>query len=259
MKFTAANKKQLYSYLKFLFIVFIVLIILVVLYGYNSGSCEVTKSYECSKDFCLYKEFVPELNFALRRDIDTLLQDLSLYKRVTITMYPENILNCAIPNKSGATLSTASVVKGSPMLINYYQNELRSVISRLTNLTLYPTSLDLPTSCCILVYEKENDWINWHYDYNYYNGRFFTVLIPITSELTCTKFQFKKDNEVISLDLTKKGICFEGNYLYHRASKLCDGQKRIILSCQYVTDNSMSYVNQLRIKIKDYAYIGKLF
>ena len=118
----------------------------------------------------------------------------------------------------------------------------------------------MPTSCAILIYEKENDWINWHYDHNYYNGRFFTVLIPITNELTCTKFQFKnKDNEIISMDLTNNAICFEGNYLYHRASKLCKNQKRVILSCQYVTDNSMSFINKMRIKIKDFAYTGNLF
>jgi hypothetical protein len=86
------------------------------------------------------------------------------------------------------------------------------------------------------------------------------VLIPITNELTCTKFQFKnKDNEIISMDLTNNAICFEGNYLYHRASKLCKNQKRVILSCQYVTDNSMSFINKMRIKIKDFAYTGNLF
>ena len=64
--------------------------------------------------------------------------------------------------------------------------------------------------------------------------------------------QFKTDNdEVISLDLNNNAICFEGNYLYHRASKWCKNQKRVMLSCQYVTTNSMSFVNQPRIKPQD--------
>ena len=33
----------------------------------------------------------------------------------------------------------------------------------------------MPTSCCILVYDREGDGIDWHYDVNYYFGRFFTV------------------------------------------------------------------------------------
>ena len=111
---------------------------------------------------------------------------------------------------------------------------------------------------CLEQNEKENDWINWHYDYNYYNGRFFTVLIPITNNLTCTEFQFKNDdNEVKSVNLTNNNsICFEGNYLYHRASKLCKNEKRVMLSCQYVTNNEMSFLNKLRLKIKDIAYTG---
>jgi cation diffusion facilitator CzcD-associated flavoprotein CzcO len=73
-----------------------------------------------------------------------------------------------------------------------------------------------------------------------------------------SKFKDKKNN-VVDKDLTNNAICFEGNYVYHRASKLCKNQKRVMLSCQYVTDNSMSFINQARIKLKDYAFIGKLF
>jgi len=60
------------------------------------------------------------------------------------------------------------------------------------------------------------------------------------------------------MDLNNNALCFEGNYLYHRASKLCANQKRVMLSCQFVTDNSMSFINRLRIKLKDFAYIGSL-
>jgi len=90
---------------------------------------------------------------------------------------------------------------------------------------------------------------------------FFTVLIPITNNITCTEFQFKdSNNDVKSINLiNNNSVCFEGNYLYHRASKLCNNQKRVILSCQFVTDNNMSLINKIRIKMKDFAYIGKLF
>ena len=85
-------------------------------------------------------------------------------------------------------------------------------------------------------------------------------MIPITNNLTCTEFQFKNDNnEIKSINLTNNNsICFEGNYLYHRASKLCKNEKRIILSCQYVTNNSMKALNNLRLKLKDFAYVGKI-
>jgi hypothetical protein len=67
-------------------------------------------------------------------------------------------------------------------------------------------------------------------------------------------------NEIKSVELVNgNSICFEGNYLYHRASKLCKNQKRVILSCQYVTTNQMNDINRMRLKLKDSAYTGKIF
>jgi len=239
----------------------ILIILIIAIHGYNSGSCKLEKEYICDKSFCLFKEFKIYLENKIGLEINSLISNKDIQKRVEITTYPETIFNCALPNKKGITISTNNIIKYAPQLINYYQNELCKKVSQEINLKLYPTDLKFPTSCALLIYENEGDWINWHYDYNYYNGRFFTVLIPITNNITCTEFQFKdSNNDVKSINLiNNNSVCFEGNYLYHRASKLCNNQKRVILSCQFVTDNSMSLINKIRIKMKDFAYIGKLF
>jgi len=239
----------------------ILIILIIAIYGYNSGSCKLEKEYICDKSFCLFKEFKIYLENKIGLEINSLISNKDIQKRVEITTYPETIFNCALPNKKGITISTNNIIKYAPQLINYYQNELCKKVSQEINLKLYPTDLKFPTSCALLIYENEGDWINWHYDYNYYNGRFFTVLIPITNNITCTEFQFKdSNNDVKSINLiNNNSVCFEGNYLYHRASKLCNNQKRVILSCQFVTDNNMNLINKIRIKMKDFAYIGKLF
>ena len=246
------------NYYVYIILFFFIIVGIIYAYGYNSGSCKMIKKYDCNDDFCLYKEFNVFLPAPLRNKINTLLDNKDIQKRVNITTFPENIFNCALPNKKGVTIPTSKLVEYAPKLINYYQNDLCKYVSKQINLKLYPTSLSLPTSCVLLIYENEGDWINWHYDYNYYDGRFFTVLIPITNNTTCTEFQYKNDDdEIKSVNLTNNNsICFEGNYLYHRASKLCKNEKRVILSCQFVTDNNMSFLNTLRLKLKDFAYIG---
>ena len=242
------------------FLLFVFFIIGICIYRYNSGSCKINKIYICNNDFCLYKEFNVYLKNEIKNEIKNLTEIKEIKKRVNISTFPETIFNCALPNKKGITISTNNIVKYAPNLIHFYKNDLCKLVSKKLNLNLFPTNLNLPTSCALLIYENDGDWINWHYDYNYYNGRFFTVLVPITQVLTCTKFQFKdKNNNVVDKDLTNNAICFDGNYVYHRASKLCKNQKRVMLSCQYVTDNSISFINQVRIKLKDYAFIGKLF
>lgn len=217
--------------------------------------------YICNKDFCLYKTFEIILNNIIKNELNGLISNNQIHKRVDIQFYPEKILNYAIPNKKGITISTNHIVQYVPKLIDYYQNNLCKLVSDKINLKLFPTDLDLPTTYAILIYENEGDWINWHYDYNYYNGRFFTLLIPITNEPTCTEFQLMDDfGKITSIQLINNNcICFEGNFLYHRASKLCNGQKRILLSCQFVTDNSMNMINKFRLVLKDFAYTGKLF
>jgi len=254
------QKKSGFYYFYWFLLFLLVLIISICIYGYNSGSCKIKKNNICNNDFCLYKEFNVYLKNIVKKEINLLLDNKEIQKRVDIQTFPETIFNCALPNKKGITIATSNLIKYSPNLIHFYKNELCKLVSSQLNLKLYSTDLNLPTSCSILIYENEGDWINWHYDYNYYDGRFFTVLIPVTNNLTCTEFQFKNDNnEIKSVNLTNNNsICFEGNYLYHRASKLCKNQKRVILSCQYVTNNNINFLNKLRLKLKDFAYTGKL-
>jgi hypothetical protein len=228
-------------------------------YAYFSGSCHRNKVFPCDETFCLYKEFPLALPHRVEDDIHGLLLNKDIQKRVSIRMFPETVMRCALPNKDGATISTPDMESHSEHVIPFYRDELRRIVSRLTGLDLQPTDLHLPTSCALLIYERENDWINWHYDHNYYQGRFFTVLIPITRNLTCTRFQFRDTSgQIQSLDLTHNSLLFEGNYLYHRATKLCKDQRRVMLSCQYVTDNSMSALHRARLRIKDFAYTGRL-
>ncbi len=235
-------------------------IIIIFIYGYNSGSCKLEKKYICDNNFCLYKEFKIYLNDTIKNEIKIMLDNKDIQKRVEIETFPETIYNCAMPNRKGVTIATQNLIEFAPNLINYYKNVLCQIVSDEIKLKLFPTNLNLPTTCAIIIYEKEGDWINWHYDYNYYDGRFFTVLIPITNDITCTEFQLiTEKNEIKNIHLTNgNSICFEGNYLYHRASKLCKNEKRIILSCQYVTDNNMSSLNNLRLKLKDFAFTGNI-
>ena len=252
------NSKLYYMSLLLVFV--FVFIICLFIYGYNSGSCQVNKQYICNNNFCLYKEFNVILDNTIKNEINNLLINKTIQKRVNITSFRETIFNCALPNKKGITISTNNIIKYAPNVINFYQNDLCKLVSNQLKLKLFPTNLDLPTSCALLIYENEGDWINWHYDYNYYDGRFFTLLIPITNNLTCSEFQFKNDNnEIKSINLSNNNsICFEGNYLYHRASKLCKNEKRVILSCQYVTNNNMNFLNKIRLKLKDFAYTGNI-
>jgi hypothetical protein len=84
-------------------------------------SITINKKYICDNNFCLLKEFTIELNENIKNDIDKMLENKSIQKRVSITTYPENIFNCALPNRKGITIPTQNIINFSPDLISFYK------------------------------------------------------------------------------------------------------------------------------------------
>lgn len=160
--------------------------------------------------------------------------------------------------KAGRTISTSDVKKNIPDLFNWYKG-LESKIGDIIGERVYITSDTLPTTCAILVYENDGDFINWHYDVNYFNGRFFTLLIPVTITDSCTQYTyFDKDNVERGIKEEKgKSILFEGDKVFHMATKFCyKGQKRVMVSVQFSTDPKINWYNRILMRLKDIAYIG---
>lgn len=143
-------------------------------------------------------------------------------------------------------------------MINWYLS-LESKISDIIGERVYVTSKELPTTCAVLVYEDDGDFINWHYDVNYFNGKFFTLLIPCTITNTCTEYTYyDKDNIKRGIKEQKgKSILFEGDKVFHMATKFCNkGEKRVMISVQFSTDPQIAWYNKILMRIKDSAYIG---
>lgn len=160
--------------------------------------------------------------------------------------------------KAGVTVDTPTLARVCPQVIQWYHTYARDVVSRAIGEDVVPTPLDLPTSACVLVYNKPGDRIGWHFDTNYYRGRFFTVLIPITPDTTQTTFRYRDAyGEVRSLRLRRNtAVVFEGGRVFHEATPLGHGERRLVLSLQFTTDPSISTYHTILRRIKDVAYIG---
>ena len=150
--------------------------------------------------------------------------------------------------KAGRTIPVKDEV-----VLSWYSSLVPRVSSIIgTDVTTTPG--DLPTTCAILVYEEKGDFINWHYDVNYFDGRFFTMIVPITFDETCTTFVYTNKDSIAEPVVLNIGsaVLFEGERVFHKATKLCKGQKRVIISLQFTTDAKMSSSsNRLLHTIKD--------
>ena len=163
-----------------------------------------------------------------------------------------------IPKKHQKNISYNTLKENLPDIDSWYTS-LPNVISPYISDTLEVAPEDVKTRMCLVVYEKEGDYIDWHFDTNHYNGRFFTLLVPVSTEETCGNYMYKDHNEKEQILEVEKSqaIFFEGDKVFHRGKALCANQRRVILSMTFVTSQNMNMWNYCLHKVKELGIFGK--
>ena len=168
-------------------------------------------------------------------------------------------------HKKGGSVSAYTLVEHAPAIRALYQapafvDFLASVTGR--RLQLCPTTD--PHACALYFYTEPGDHIGFHYDTSYYRGERFTVLVGLiersSSHLACQLYRDVAGRQPVDLSLkTDPGtlVLFNGDKLWHAITPLGDGEERVSLTLEYVTDPSMSPVRRAVSNLKDaVAYFG---
>jgi len=164
-----------------------------------------------------------------------------------------------IPKKRQKCISLKYLQKSLPGIVEFYKS-LPPIISKVIGTKVQITPLSEPNSLCLVVYEEEGDFIDWHFDTNHYNGRYFTFLLPVSTAQTCGNYQYVNSNKnvtTVKLD-SGKALLFEGDKVYHRGKKLCKNQRRVILSCTFTTSQEIPTIEIIFQKIKNIGIFGEL-
>lgn len=211
-------------------------------------SPEQVPSFE--KRLAVISDFLPDADFgALKQEILKLIG-------VERTYLPGH--------KKGGTISYSTLRKEAPNVIALYESpEYKKLLSRIVGAELQQTPLTDESSLSVLVYSKAGDHIGWHYDHNFYNGKHFTVLIAIENKgnepdgLSSAKLMVRnKSGDTIYPTPPNTLIAFEGSKILHQASKISEGETRIMLSMTYCTDPTNSWIKEIIRRIKDTAFFG---
>lgn len=240
------RSKKIVSKYKYI-IIFIIIVLLVIFYMILKGGINYNRIVECknipTKDFC----GIQQISLAVPEEIKAKVLVIKDGKRVIIPGW-----------KAGRTIPTSYIKDNVPELFEWYKS-LEDPISEIIGERVYVTGHDLPTTCAVLVYEEDGDFINWHYDVNYFNGRFFTLIIPCTFNDTCTEYKYyDKEGHIKGIKNTEgTSILFEGDKVFHMATKFCkrDNKKRVVISVQFSTDPTIAWYNRIIMRFKDIAYI----
>jgi hypothetical protein len=166
-------------------------------------------------------------------------------------------------HKKGGTLSYEAIHRHAPgCLALYHSPALQRWLSDLVGAPLQPTADHDQSACSILYYEQPGDHIGWHYDYNFYRGRHFTVLITLINRsrdggASAGRLQHRVRGEVAEVATRENDlVVFEGARVLHRATRIGEGERRIMLSMTYCTDPRVSPAKELIRRLKDTAYFG---
>jgi hypothetical protein len=201
--------------------------------------------------------------FALERMLPSSLVDE--FMREVDGVRPKINRNFIPKHKKGGSVSYYLLQESAPAILAFYQHQ--TWINLLSHIAGVPLLLcpDVdPHACALYFYTEPGDHIGYHYDTSYYKGARYTVLIGLrdqsSSQLLCRLHTKEAGREVQELSLaTEPGtfIFFNGDKLHHAVSPLAEGEERIVLTLQYVTDPAMSFAHRWFSNMKDaVGYFG---
>lgn len=168
-------------------------------------------------------------------------------------------------HKQGGSVSRHTIDDLAPTIADLYRAEpLRNWLEQLTGEHLLLAPPQDPHAYALYFYTRDGDHIGWHYDTSYYAGRRYTLLFGIIDDSSC-----RLDYELHTRDLSAAVgggsikippgglVVFNGDALRHRITPSREGETRISLTFEYVTDTRMHPWWRLISNMKDaFAYFG---
>jgi hypothetical protein len=168
-------------------------------------------------------------------------------------------------HKQGGSVSRHAIDTRAPVIAELYRSvALRRWLDELTGESLQFSPPDDPHAYALYFYTRPGDHIGWHYDTSYYAGRRYTLLLGVIDDSSCRldyELHTREKGAAVvsgSIKIAPGGlVVFDGDALRHRISPSREGETRVSLTFEYVTDPRMHPWWRLISNMKDaFAYFG---
>jgi alkylated DNA repair dioxygenase AlkB len=168
-------------------------------------------------------------------------------------------------HKKGGSVSFYTLRSEAPAILTLYRHPaFAEFLARVTGQRASPCPETDPHACALYFYTEPGDHIGFHYDTSYYQGTRYTVLVGIiersSSRLDCQLYKDVPGRTTEELRLcTEPGtlVLFNGDKLWHAITPLGEGEERVSLTLEYVTDPRMTPFKRFVSNMKDsIAYFG---
>ena len=169
-------------------------------------------------------------------------------------------------HKKGGSISYYTLAERAPVFLDLYRSPaFIDFLSGLVGAHVMPCPENDPHACALYFYTEPGDHIGFHYDTSYYKGARYTVLMGLVQrsercQLVCQLYKDDPTRKPKELQLaTAPGsmMIFNGDRLWHAITPLGEGEERISLTMEYVTNPEMGPFKRFISNMKDaIAYFG---
>jgi hypothetical protein len=168
-------------------------------------------------------------------------------------------------HKQGGSVSRHTIDRLAPFIADLYRSPaLIGWLGELSGERLQVSPAEDPHAYALYFYTRPGDHIGWHYDDSYYAGRRYTLLLGVVDESSCRlEYQLHTRDAGVavvadSVQIPPGGLVFfDGDRLRHRITPLADGEMRVSLTFEYLTDPTMHPWRRVISNMKDaIAYFG---
>jgi len=168
-------------------------------------------------------------------------------------------------HKKGGSVGYYTLVEQAPAIVALYRAPaFLDFLARVTGARLGLCPATDPHSCALYFYTEPGDHIGFHYDTSYYRSARYTVLVGLversSSRLECVLHRGVPGRTPVAVSLrTDPGtfILFNGDKLWHAITPLGEGEERVSLTMEFVTDPRMTPLKRFVSNMKDsIGYFG---
>lgn len=168
-------------------------------------------------------------------------------------------------HKQGGSVGRHVLDEHAPFIAELYRSRaLIDVLEGIAGERLQLSPPDDPHAYALYFYTRPGDHIGWHYDTSYYAGRRYTVLLGVIDRSSCRldyELHTREKGVAVvpgSIQIPPGGLVFfDGDALRHRITPLKEGETRVSLTFEYVTDARMRRGWRLISNFKDaLGYFG---
>ncbi len=168
-------------------------------------------------------------------------------------------------HKQGGSVSRHTIDEHAALVADLYRSPtLMGWLEHLAGERLQVAPPGDPHAYAFYFYTRRGDHIGWHYDTSYYAGRRYTLLLGVIDESSC-RLDYELHTRERGANIAAGSVrlepgalvFFDGDRLRHRITPLGEGEKRVALTFEYVTDARMNAGARWISDLKDaFAYFG---